>query len=84
VELGPAGEANESIRGLVDAWCERRELKALSMILPDWLGNGGMTDQWADLMDALDRLSQRKLLPPDEQTEVERVHGIVRRIVYRR
>lgn len=80
----PAADVNETLDRLIGSWCERRELKALSLVLPAWLANGGLTDQWADLMDALDMLTERRVLPDDEQAEVERVAALVRRIVYRR
>jgi hypothetical protein len=44
---------NKDIHALVDAWCERRELRGLGYLLPAWLGNNGLTDGWNDLREAV-------------------------------
>jgi len=46
-------DPNAIIASLVEAWCERRELIALSYVLPAWTGNVGLTDGWAQLRDDL-------------------------------
>jgi hypothetical protein len=68
---------------LVEAWCDRRELRPLAMVLPAYISNGGLTDGWADLMEALYDVRARGGLPPEEQSEVERLVPIVEQIVYR-
>ena len=40
------------VADLIDAWCGRRALKALRIVLPAWPHNG-LTDGVADLADAL-------------------------------
>jgi hypothetical protein len=74
---------NGPLRGLVDGWCERRDLAPLALPLPAWLGNSGLTDGWAAVMEALRDLRARGGLPPDEQAVVERVLTRVESIVYR-
>ena len=44
---------NDVIESLVDAWCERRELRALSYVLPAWTANNGLTDGWTLLRNDL-------------------------------
>ena len=44
---------NETIRRLIESWCERKEYKPLSIVLPVWIGNNGLTDGWAMLREAL-------------------------------
>jgi hypothetical protein len=43
----------EPIDALIDEWCERREVKALALLLPAWVDNFGLTDGWARVLDAL-------------------------------
>src|SRR6266446_6099706 len=44
---------NEAIGGIIDAWCQRRALRPLSILLSAWLGNNGLTDGWEFLREAL-------------------------------
>jgi hypothetical protein len=74
---------NAAIESLIDEWCERRDLRPLATVLPAYTGNNGLTDGWADLMDALRTLSASSYLPPDEQQTVERVLVLVEQAVYR-
>ena len=46
-------DPNQIISDLVDDWCDRRELRALSYVLPAWTGNNGLTDGWSQLRDDL-------------------------------
>jgi hypothetical protein len=58
---------NQEIRELVDRWCERRELSALALLLPAWLGNNGLTDGWGELRQAVRHTyATCKGLPRDE------------------
>jgi len=41
------------LKSLVDRWCGRRELGPLSRLVPAMLANGGLTDGWAGLRDAI-------------------------------
>ena len=51
--------------------------------LPAYVYNFGLTDGWADLMDALRTLRASKSLRDDEQREIERVLQLVEKAVYR-
>ena len=68
---------------LVDAWCERKDLGPLSTLLPAYTSNNGLTDGWADLLEALRILRGSHRLPAHEHAEVERLVVVVERIVYR-
>lgn len=72
------------LRRLIDAWCDRRELKHLALLLPAYTSNFGLTDGWAGVMETLYDLRATRQLPQDEQAEVERLVPIVEQMVYRR
>ena len=55
-EIAGTDEFHVVLRSLIDAWCARRCLKALSRILPAYLGFAGLTDSWGELCDALREL----------------------------
>ncbi len=59
------------LRGLIDAWCERRCLQPLGVILPAYNSYNGMTDGWGELLRALKTVSLlRDALLSDEQDVV--------------
>jgi hypothetical protein len=76
---------NGPLERLIDAWCERRDLRPLAILLPAYTSNNGLTDGWAGLMDALRTLRAvgPRRLPEDEQFEVERILQLVEKMVYR-
>jgi hypothetical protein len=61
---------NDTIKTLVDAWCERRELSPLRILLPAWPMPLGLTDDWNDLRDALRHV---RAMARESVTEAERV-----------
>ena len=67
-EIATSAEFFSTLRCLIDAWCGRRCLKALSRILPAFLGFNGLTDGWRDLYDALRNV---RAFAKDELTESE-------------
>ena len=70
-----ADDPNETIRSLIDAWCERREYGALATVLPAWLGNNGLTDGWSDLHDALKHVYAMCIeLPQDERDALKKTY----------
>jgi hypothetical protein len=75
-----------SINGLVDSWCERRSLPALGEILQGWPLTSGLTDDWAQLGEALRgvRAFAPTELTEDEMAEVDRLIAVVDRLVTRR
>lgn len=74
---------NGPLLRLIDAWCDRRDLAHLALLLPAFTSNNGLTDGWADLMEALRDLRATRRLPAAEQAEVERLLPLVERAVYR-
>jgi hypothetical protein len=71
------------VSGLIDAWCDRRELRALARLLPAWLANDGLTDGWAGVLDALRTICADGSLPGDEAIVVDRCIVAVESAVYR-
>jgi hypothetical protein len=64
---------NARIEKLLNAWCERREFAALAALLPAWVNNFGLTDGWADLAYALNRVRDHQQLPPAERDELKKL-----------
>ena len=64
---------NEQIAKIVDGWCERRELGALSGLLSPWLYNNGLTDGWEELAKALRSASNIRTLPDAERDTLKRL-----------
>ncbi len=56
---------------LIDAWCERKELKALAIVLPAYLGNTGTSNDINKLTSALSYLVATRSLSRDEQQIAE-------------
>ena len=48
-----ANDPNHIIAALVDLWCDRRDLRPLTYVLPAFTGNNGLTDGWNQLHDDL-------------------------------
>jgi len=64
-------EIQAIIKALVDAWCDRRALYPLSILLPPVLGFSGLTDSWHDLREALRHV---RAVAKDSLTVEEREH----------
>jgi len=64
-------QPHEIIKGLVDAWCERRALKPLSILLPAWVAFSGLSDAWHDLRNALRHV---RAMAKDSLTDAEQEH----------
>lgn len=76
---------HESLAALVDGWCERRCLPALRHILRGYPLSSGLTDDWANLLNALEEV---RALAGDELTNEEMqivgdLIGQVSRVIYR-
>jgi len=66
---------NQIIESLVDSWCERRELTALSYVFPAWTSNNGLTDGWAQLRDDLKHAHVMCThLPADERDSLKQAY----------
>jgi hypothetical protein len=78
-------ELLSGLRNLIDAWCDRRCLSALLLVLPGYFGLNGLTDGWAGLYEALRnvRAFSRDDLPPDELELVNELIRATEKVVYR-
>ena len=79
-------DIDESVKSLVDAWCDRRCLSALRHILQGWPLSSRLTDDWAQLLEALQSV---RALAKDELTEEEaatvgQLITATEKVVYRR
>jgi len=74
----------ESVAALVDSWCERRCLSALRFILQGYPLSSGLTDDWGNLLKALEnvRAFARDELTEEETKAVGELIVFVSRIVY--
>jgi len=76
-------EPFQALHKLIRAWCDRRCLEALNLVLPAYLGFNGLTGAWCRLYDALNNLrtSARYELTDEEAEEVDSLIGLARRII---
>ena len=75
----------EQMDALIDAWCERRALGPLRIVLHAYPLPSPLTDSWVELASALDDVHAfvRDDLTPAEATRLDRVTGEVYRILRR-
>lgn len=57
-------------RDLIDAWCDRHEYGALAAVLPAWIANFGMTDDWFMLHAALKHAYAACRQLPENEREI--------------
>ena len=78
-------EVIEVVGTLVDRWCDRHALAPLRHIVRAYPLISGLTDEWAELLVALENIRAfcRDELPPREEDEVERCISAIQRLVYR-
>jgi len=83
VEETGSDEPFQALHKLIRAWCDRRCLEALNLILPAYLTFNGLTAAWRRLYDALNNLraSARHELTDEEAEEVDNLIGLARRII---
>lgn len=69
----------KTLDGLIDSWCERRELRPLSYLLPHYPGVLAHTDQQFELLDALKDIKGlcRDDLTPEERRLVMQAHDFI-------
>jgi hypothetical protein len=74
----------DDLQSLVEAWCDRRCLHALSTILPAYTSFNGMTDAWGDLLTALNALLlSNDVFLPDERQIIADLKQAAENAVYR-
>ncbi|HZY35107.1 MAG TPA: hypothetical protein VFE53_00580 [Mucilaginibacter sp.] len=67
--------SNNILEGLITKWCERRELRPLSFVLPAYVGNLGTDNDLNKLISALSYLSATRCLGDDDQTILDQMVG---------
>jgi hypothetical protein len=66
---------SDTIRSLVEKWCERKHFGPLALVLPAWISNNGLTDGWEILYGALKHAHAMCTdLPPDERDVLKQVY----------
>jgi hypothetical protein len=78
-------ELFRTLQSLVDAWCDRRCLRALRYVLKGYPLTSPMTDGWAELLTALQdvRAFARTELTEQERVMVDDCIRAIDRVVYR-
>lgn len=71
--VGKAGPVDEKVQSLVYAWCERKELRPLSMILPAYVNSLGTANDRNKLLSAFSYLSATRCLSEEDQKKVEEI-----------
>lgn len=69
--VGASRNQNPVLKSLIDKWCERRDLKPLSFILPSYVSSLGTALDNGKIASALSYLSATKCLNEEEQKLVE-------------
>jgi hypothetical protein len=71
---------------LIDAWCERRGLKPLRVILRSYPLASGLTDEWGELLESLKDIKGLcgSELPNEEKKALVELVNAVEAMVYRR
>ena len=68
---GTSRFSNDVLDSLINNWCERKELKPLSLILPTYTGNLGTENDISKLISALSYLSATRRLNAQEQDNLD-------------
>ena len=78
-------ELQQDVGKLVDAWCDRRSLRALREILAGYPITSPLTDGWAELLKALEgvRAVAGNELTREDADSVEKLIGATSAIVFR-
>lgn len=71
--VGHAKPMDENITMLINNWCESKDLKPLSIVLPAYVGYLGTENDKNKLLSAFSYLSAMKCLKDNEQTEIETI-----------
>jgi hypothetical protein len=81
-----ATKVGAEIEKLIGAWCDRRALRALREILAGWPLTSGLTDDWGNLLAALERVRAfaRDDLREDERVAIDDLIHDVQKVVDRR
>jgi hypothetical protein len=85
MSIADNAEFFEILKALIDAWCDRRALRPLARILPAYTAFYGMTDGWAELLEALKNVRAycRDELPETEMAAIAELVRAAEKAVYR-
>lgn len=61
-------EFHKTVKELAEAWCDRRNYRALRSLLGAWPMVSGLTDEWETMLAALKRV---RSIARDDLTEAE-------------
>jgi len=86
IERATLEEINAEVRRLIEAWCDRRCLRALRDVFAGWPLANHLTDGWASFMDAMKnvRAMARAELTEEELNAVDDLVRVAERAIYRR
>jgi hypothetical protein len=73
-----------ALKGLIDSWCDRRALNPLARVLGPYVAFNGLTDSWADILDALKTIHAsccRDISEPEMNT-LRKLIKTAERVVY--
>lgn len=75
----------KTVHDLVEAWCDRRQLKALRNIFKGYPLSSPLTDGWAELLDALEsvRAFASEELTDEEKVIIGQLIAVISKAVYR-
>jgi hypothetical protein len=78
-------ETNDAVAGLIDAWCGRRALGPLRVILGCYPILNNLTDDWAALAIGLKtiRVQHGRELAPEEMETLVQLQHLAESVVYR-
>ena len=81
----PDVEPQQAVAQLIDAWCDRRALGPLRVILTCFPFASGLTDEWASLASGLKtiRAQHRGDLTADELESLVALQQLAESVVYR-
>lgn len=75
----------ETLKGLINGWCDRRSLAPLSRVLGAYLSFNGMTDGWGELSTGLKsiRAHDRDKLTAEEVAIVDDLIRAIEKAIHR-
>lgn len=73
-------DVNEDIGRLVNAWCERRALNQLRIVLQHWPPPNGFTDEWHQILEDLRHVRAMCRDDLQQHGELDAVGGLIGQI----
>jgi hypothetical protein len=76
-------DVNAVLGSLIEAWCDRRDLRPLAILLPAYTSNDGLTDGWAAVLQAVYDARSFGRLPETELHALETTIPVLEAVVHR-